>query len=152
VLARGEWLAAIEAIDTLRPGTLFIDIQMPGTCLDTEVLARVAHQLSCIHDRARAARRSRIRAWCTTYLLKPFAKSCWHITLERVRAALGEPPRTIAERFGEADESHADEPFVFCAQAFAELCRRCARYRGRSSRDYIAAHCGATQPPADIFT
>ena len=51
--------AAVEAIDTLRPELVFLDIQMPGL-LGTEVLARVQHQPFVVFTTAyRAARRDR---------------------------------------------------------------------------------------------
>ena len=53
MLAEVEWIecigeaangpAAIEAIDTLKPELIFLDIQMPGA-LGTEVLQRVTHR------------------------------------------------------------------------------------------------------------
>jgi two-component system LytT family response regulator len=101
MLASVEWVtcvgeaasgpAAVEAIDTLRPELVFLDIQMPGL-LGTEVLERAVHQPFVVFTTAYA--RHAVTAFelgALDYLLKPFGPDRLAATLERVRAALGEP-------------------------------------------------------------
>lgn len=101
MLARVEWvtcvgeaangLAAVEAIDRLRPELVFLDIQMPGM-LGTDVLSRVAHRPFVVFTTAYAQHAvTAFELGALDYLLKPFGPDRLTTTLERVRAALGEP-------------------------------------------------------------
>ena len=83
--------AAVEAINALRPELVFLDIQMPGL-LGTEVLARVSHQPFVVFTTAFAQHAvAGFELGALDYLLKPFGPERLAKSLERVRAALGEP-------------------------------------------------------------
>ena len=113
MLARVEWIscigeaangpATVEAIDALRPELVFLDIQMPGF-LGTEVLQRVQHQPAVVFTTAFAQHAvTAFELGALDYLLKPFGPERLSTTLERVRAAFGEPHAASAfDRFREA--------------------------------------------------
>lgn len=101
MLSGVEWLtcigeadngpAAVEAINTLRPELVFLDIQMPGL-LGTDVLQQVQHQPFVVFTTAFA--QYAVEAFelgALDYLLKPFGPQRLEATLERIRAAIGEP-------------------------------------------------------------
>jgi two-component system, LytTR family, response regulator len=101
MLAGVEWLtcvgeaasgpAAVDAINQLRPELVFLDVQMPGL-LGTDVLRRVQHQPFVVFTTAYAQHAaSAFELGALDYLLKPFGPDRLATTLERVRAALGEP-------------------------------------------------------------
>ena len=101
MLASAAWLsivgeassgpAAVEAIDKLRPELIFLDIQMPGL-LGTEVLQHVKHRPFVVFTTAFAQHATTaFELGALDYLLKPFGPERLAKTLERVRAALGEP-------------------------------------------------------------
>src|SRR5512132_3001097 len=86
--------AAVEAINRLRPELVFLDIQMPGL-LGTEVLRRVEHQPFVVFTTAFAQHAvTAFELGALDYLLKPFGPERLATTLERVRAAFGEPRGT----------------------------------------------------------
>jgi two-component system LytT family response regulator len=113
MLAGFEWVtvvgevasgpAAVEAINTGRPELVFLDIQMPGL-LGTEVLARVSHQPFVVFTTAFAQHAvTAFELGALDYLLKPFGADRLATTMERVRAALGEPNAVPAfDRLSEA--------------------------------------------------
>lgn len=96
--------AALAEIQRLRPELVFLDIQMPGL-LGTEVLRRVAEDgtpplvvfTTAYAEHALTA----FELGALDYLLKPFGAERLHATLERVRAALGEPAPPALERLAE---------------------------------------------------
>jgi two-component system LytT family response regulator len=94
---------AVQAIDRLRPELVFLDVQMPGLA-GTDVLARVAHQPFVVFTTAFAQHAvTAFELGALDYLLKPFGPTRFSATMERVRAALGEPAAHSAlERFGDA--------------------------------------------------
>jgi two-component system LytT family response regulator len=84
-------LAAVEAIEKLRPELVFLDIQMPGL-LGTAVLGRLTHKPFAVFTTAHAEHAvTAFELGAVDYLLKPFGIARLTATLERVRAALGEP-------------------------------------------------------------
>jgi two-component system, LytTR family, response regulator len=96
---------AVDAINAHLPDLVFLDIQMPGL-LGTEVAARITHQPCVVFTTAHA--RHAVTAFelgAVDYLLKPFGAERLSATMERVRAALGEPAMDgsldrISEVFG----------------------------------------------------
>ncbi|HVT57061.1 MAG TPA: LytTR family DNA-binding domain-containing protein [Thermoanaerobaculia bacterium] len=83
--------AAVAAIDALRPELVFLDIQMPGL-LGTDVLRQVRHQPFVVFTTAYAQHAvTAFELGALDYLLKPFGPERLATTLERVRAAVGEP-------------------------------------------------------------
>jgi two-component system LytT family response regulator len=96
-------LAAVEAINRLRPELVFLDIQMPGL-LGTDVLRRVEHRPFVVFTTAFGQHAvTAFELGAVDYLLKPFGPERLAATLDRVRAALGEPGATSAlDRYQEA--------------------------------------------------
>ncbi len=96
--------AALAEIQRLRPELVFLDIQMPGL-LGTEVLRRVAEAGTpplVIFTTAHAEHAiTAFELGALDYLLKPFGAERLNATLERVRAALGEPCPPALERLAE---------------------------------------------------
>ena len=101
MLADFEWLAvtgeaasgpaAVETIERLRPELVFLDIQMPGF-LGTDVLSRLTHKPFVVFTTAHAQHAATaFELGALDYILKPFGRERLGKTLERVRAALGEP-------------------------------------------------------------
>jgi two-component system LytT family response regulator len=110
-----EWLAvvgeasngpaAVETIERLRPELVFLDVQMPGL-IGTEVLRRLTHTpppfvvfTTAYAEHAATA----FELGALDYVLKPFGRERLGKTLERVRAAIGEPVQPSAlDRLKEA--------------------------------------------------
>ena len=111
MLADVEWIdcigeaasgpAAVEAIDKLRPELVFLDIQMPGIS-GIEVLRRVTHQPFVVFTTAFAEHAvTAFELGAVDYLLKPFGAERLRASLDRARAALGEPLPATLDRLGE---------------------------------------------------
>jgi len=97
--------AALAEIQRLRPELVFLDIQMPGMT-GTEVLRRLTEAGTppplVIFTTAHAEHAiTAFELGALDYLLKPFGAERLHATLERVRAALGEPCPPALERLAE---------------------------------------------------
>ena len=112
MLGAVEWLTcvgeaangpeAVAAINRLRPELVFLDIQMPGL-LGTDVLRRVEHQPFTVFTTAYAQHAvTAFELGALDYLLKPFGAERLATTLDRVRAALGEPTPPALDRLAEA--------------------------------------------------
>lgn len=83
--------AAVETIDRLRPELVFLDVQMPGLT-GTDVLRRVTHMPFVVFTTAYAEHAAAaFELGALDYVLKPFGRERLARTLERVRAAIGEP-------------------------------------------------------------
>jgi two-component system LytT family response regulator len=83
-------LAAVEAINRLRPELVFLDVQMPGL-IGTDVLQQVTHRPFVVFTTAHAQHAATaFELGALDYLLKPFGEQRLMKALERVRAALGE--------------------------------------------------------------
>jgi len=155
LLAEVEWIecvgeaangiAAVEAINALKPELVFLDIQMPGL-LGTEVLGRVRHQPLVVFTTAYAQHAvTAFELGALDYLLKPFGEERLLVALERIRAALGEPRGAAFDRFNEA-MSHApmSRLFVRSGRSIVPLAVD-AIDRFEALGDYIAAHAGGAQ-------
>lgn len=96
--------AALAEIRRLRPELVFLDIQMPGLP-GTEVLRQLAAEGRpplVIFTTAHAEHAlTAFELGAADYLLKPFGAERLQATLERVRAALGEPCPPALERVAE---------------------------------------------------
>ncbi len=98
--------AALAEIERLRPELVFMDIQMPGL-LGTEVLQHLLVRGSAapplvVFTTAHAQHAiTAFELGALDYLLKPFGAERLNATLERVRAALGEPCPPALERLAE---------------------------------------------------
>jgi len=135
--------AAVEAINSLKPELVFLDIQMPGL-LGTEVLERVTHQPMVVFTTAFAQHAvAAFELGALDYLLKPFGPERLAATLERVRAALGEPAALPAlDRLREAlARGPMSRLFVRAGGAIVPLSvSEVAWFEARG--DYVAAHAG----------
>ncbi|HEX7938298.1 MAG TPA: LytTR family DNA-binding domain-containing protein [Gemmatimonadaceae bacterium] len=82
---------AVQAIETLRPELVFLDVQMPGL-LGTDVMRSITHRPFVVFTTAYAEHAaSAFELGALDYLLKPFGGGRLGKALERVRAAIGEP-------------------------------------------------------------
>ena len=94
--------AAVEAINTLTPDLVFLDIQMPGM-IGTEVLRHVKRQPHVIFTTAFAEHAvTAFELGALDYLLKPFGQERLEKGLERARAVFGEPGVSPLDRMTEA--------------------------------------------------
>jgi two-component system LytT family response regulator len=150
MLAEVEWiacvgeaangLAALEAIDTLKPELVFLDIQIPGL-LGTEVLLRAQHRPFVVFTTAYAQHAvTAFELGALDYLLKPFGDDRLRATLDRIRAAVGEPRSSSMDRFSEA-MSHApmSRLFVRVGRSILPLAVDNIAWF-EAVGDYIAAH------------
>lgn len=139
----GSGSAAVEAMDTLRPELVFLDIQMPGL-LGTQVLQHATHRPCVVFTTAYAQHAvTAFELGALDYLLKPFGRERLAATLERVRTAIGQSDAPTAlermrETFGQDPVSRlfirsggGIVPVAVAAVAWFEA-------RG----DYVAAHVG----------
>jgi two-component system, LytTR family, response regulator len=113
MLAAHEWMqcigdavngvAAVEAINALRPDLVFLDVEMPGL-RGTDVLTRLNYQPFVIFTTAYGEHAvTAFELGAVDYLLKPFGADRFAAAMERVRAALGEPSTPPAlDRLAEA--------------------------------------------------
>ena len=155
LIAEVEWIecigeaangvAAVEAINALKPELVFLDIQMPGL-LGTQVLGRVQHQPLVVFTTAYAQHAvTAFELGALDYLLKPFGAERLAAALDRARAALGEPRTGTPDRLGEAF-GHAPMSRLFVRSGRSILPLAVAEVtRFEAVGDYIAAHVGATQ-------
>ena len=94
--------AAVAAIGSLRPELVFLDIEMPGLS-GIEVMRSLAQPPYVVFTTAYAEHAvAAFELGAIDYLLKPFGNERLQASLERVRAALGEPRATLLDRLGEA--------------------------------------------------
>ncbi len=138
--------AAVEAIDTLRPELVFLDIQMPGL-LGTEVLTRIQHRPFVVFTTAFAQHAvTAFELGALDYLLKPFGPERLASALERVRAALGEPQSATA--FDRLREALRNGPmsrlFVRSGSAIIPVAVKDVTWF-EAQGDYVTAHVGAAQ-------
>jgi two-component system LytT family response regulator len=83
--------ATVDAINSLTPELVFLDIQMPGM-LGTDVLRHVKPRPHVIFTTAFAEHAvTAFELGALDYLLKPFGQERLEKSLERARAAFGEP-------------------------------------------------------------
>ena len=155
LLAEVEWiacvgeadngLAAVEAIDALKPELVFLDIQMPGLS-GTDMLGRVRHQPLVVFTTAYAQHAvSAFELGALDYLLKPFGEQRLLVALERIRAALGEPRAAAFDRLTEAlGHAPMSRLFVRSGRSIVPLAVGSID-RFEAVGDYIAAHVGGVQ-------
>jgi two-component system LytT family response regulator len=138
--------AAVQAIDTLRPELVFLDIQMPGL-LGTEVLRHVEHTPFVVFTTAFAQHAvTAFELGALDYLLKPFGPERLAATLDRVRAAFGEPCDTPAfDRLREAMRSGPmSRLFVRTGGAILPVLVTSVSWFAAEG-DYVIAHAGASK-------
>ncbi|MEO5560548.1 MAG: LytTR family DNA-binding domain-containing protein [Dokdonella sp.] len=138
-------IAAVEMIDALKPELVFLDIQMPGL-LGTDVLRRLTHQPFIVFTTAYAQHAvSAFELGALDYLLKPFGEERMRATLDRIRAAVGEPRLSSFDRFSET-MNHAPMSRLFVRSGRSILPLAVADIAWfEAVGDYIAAHIGDAQ-------
>ena len=138
--------AAVQALDTLRPELVFLDIQMPGL-LGTDVLRRVTHRPFVVFTTAYAQHAvTAFELGALDYLLKPFGPDRLAATLERVKAAIGEPtPHPALDRLSEAlRQGPMSRLFVRTGGAIVPVpVTEVGWFEARG--DYVAAHAGPSR-------
>ncbi len=137
--------AAIEAIDSLKPELVFLDIQMPGLS-GIEVLRQSRHQPFVVFTTAYAQHAvTAFELGALDYLLKPFGEARLKDTLDRIRAAFGEPRSSSLDRIAEA-MGHAPMTrlFVRTGRSIVPIAIDNIAWF-EAVGDYIAAHVGPTQ-------
>jgi two-component system LytT family response regulator len=138
-------LAAIESIDRLKPELVFLDIQMPGLS-GIEVLRQLQHQPFVVFTTAFAQHAvTAFELGALDYLLKPFGEERLRGTLDRIRAAVGEPRASSFDRVTEA-MGHApmSRLFVRVGRNIVPLAVGDIVWF-EAVGDYIAAHVGSSQ-------
>lgn len=152
MLAEVEWLrcigeasngpAALAAIDQLKPDLVFMDIQMPGL-LGTEVMARVQQRPFVVFTTAYAEHAvTAFELGALDYVLKPFGAERLAATLDRVRAAIGEPLPPALDRLGEAlGQGPLRRIFVRNGRSIVPLAVD-SIIRFEAVGDYVAVHAG----------
>lgn len=152
MLAEVEWLrcigeasngpAALAAIDQLKPDLVFMDIQMPGL-LGTEVMARVQQRPFVVFTTAYAEHAvTAFELGALDYVLKPFGAERLTATLDRVRAAIGEPLPPALDRLGEAlGQGPLRRIFVRNGRSIVPLAVD-SIVRFEAVGDYVAVHAG----------
>lgn len=142
--------AALAEIQRLRPELVFLDIQMPGL-LGTEVLQRlrdigaVAPPLVVFTTAHAEHAITAFELGALDYLLKPFGSERLHATLERVRAALGEPCLPALERLAELlGRGPLTRLFVRSGAAIVPVAVDQVSHF-ESVGDYVAIHAGGAQ-------
>jgi two-component system LytT family response regulator len=156
MLAQIEWVtcvgeaangpAAVEFINTLRPELVFLDIRMPGM-LGTDVLRHVRHHPFVVFTTAFAQHAvTAFELGALDYLLKPFGAERLAMTMERVRAALGEPNAPPAlDRLREALSSGPmSRLFVRSGRSIIPIAVADVAWF-EAFGDYITAHIGGTR-------
>ncbi len=155
MLAEFDWItcigeaasgdSALAAIDSLQPELVFLDIEMPGIA-GTEVARRAQHQPLFVFTTAYAEHAvTAFELGALDYLLKPFGAERLQPTLDRVRAALGEPRVSALDRLGEAfGQAPMSRLFVRSGRAIVPIAVTDVAWF-EAIGDYIAAHVGAIQ-------
>lgn len=156
MLADCEWItiageaangiAAVESINRLRPELVFLDIEMPGL-LGLDVLSKVEHAPFVVFTTAYAQHAvAGFELGALDYLLKPFGPERLARSLERVRAALGEPNSVPAlSRLGEAlGKGPMSRLFVRVGAAIIPVAVNDVSWF-ESSGDYVTAHSGRSR-------
>ncbi len=138
-----DGLSALRVVDELKPDLVFLDIQMPGLP-GTELPARWQHRPTIVFTTAYAEHAvTAFELGALDYLLKPFGPERLQATLDRLRAAIGEPVPPALERF---DEAWRTQPisrlFVRNGRAIVPLAVAGVQWF-EAVGDYVAVHAGA---------
>ena len=142
----GDGLAAVEAIDRLRPELVFLDVQMPGLA-GVEVLRRVEWQPFVIFTTAFSQHAvSAFELGAVDYLLKPFGAVRLAAAMERVRAGLGEPadPAAVERLSGALAGGPISRLFVRVGGSLVPLAVD-GIWWFEADGDYVAVHAEASR-------
>jgi two-component system LytT family response regulator len=136
---------AIQAIATLRPELVFLDVEMPGLS-GIDVLRSLQHPPYVVFTTAYAEHAvAAFELGAIDYLLKPFGAERLLASLERVRAALGEPRAALLDRIGEAlSRGTMSRLFVRTGRSIVPIAVSTIAWF-EAVGDYVAAHAGDAQ-------
>ena len=136
---------ALQAIATLRPELVFLDIAMPGLS-GVEVLRRLDDPPYVVFTTAFAEHAiTAFELGAIDYLLKPFGAERLNASVSRVRAAIGEPRLSMLDRIGEAfGRGPISRLFVRSGRAVTPLSVLDVE-RIEAVGDYVCVHIGAAQ-------
>jgi two-component system LytT family response regulator len=135
--------ATVEAINTLRPELVFLDIEMPGL-KGTDVMRQLQHEPYVVFTTAWAQHAAAaFELGALDYLLKPFGPERLAVALDRVRSALGEPGGSTAlDRYREALSSGPiSRVFVRSGRAIVPIAVENVAWF-EADGDYVAIHTG----------
>jgi two-component system, LytTR family, response regulator len=155
MLAEVEWIhcagdaasgpEALQAIGALKPDLVFLDIEMPGLS-GIDVLRSLGQAPYVVFTTAYAEHAvAAFELGAIDYLLKPFGHERLQASLERVRAALGEPRAALLDRFGEAlSRGPMSRLFVRTGRSIVPVAVDAVAWF-EAVGDYVAAHAGGAQ-------
>jgi two-component system LytT family response regulator len=136
---------ALQAIAELRPELVFLDIEMPGLS-GIDVLRALPQPPYVVFTTAYAEHAvAAFELGAIDYLLKPFGPERLLASLERVRAALGEPRAALLDRIGEAlSRGPMSRLFVRTGRSIVPVAVATIAWF-EAVGDYVAAHADGTQ-------
>ena len=138
--------SAVQAIDTLKPELVFLDVQMPGL-LGTDVLRHIDHRPFVIFTTAYSQHAvTAFELGAVDYLVKPFGPARLAAAMERVRGAIGQPSSVDAiERLsGALGGGPITRLFVRVGTAIVPVpLDRVSRLE--ADGDYVVAHVGGSR-------
>ena len=138
--------SAVQAIDTLKPELVFLDVQMPGL-LGTDVLRQIDHRPFVIFTTAYSQHAvTAFELGAVDYLMKPFGPARLAAAMERVRGAIGQPSSVDAiERLsGALGGGPITRLFARVGNAIVPIpVDRVSRLE--ADGDYVVAHVGGSR-------
>jgi len=138
--------SAVQAIDTLKPELVFLDVQMPGL-LGTDVLRHIDHRPFVIFTTAYSQHAvTAFELGAVDYLMKPFGPARLAAAMERVRGAVGQPSSVDAiERLsGALGGGPITRLFARVGNAIVPIpVDRVSRLE--ADGDYVVAHVGGSR-------
>ena len=138
--------SAVQAIDTLKPELVFLDVQMPGL-LGTDVLRHIDHRPFVIFTTAYSQHAvTAFELGAVDYLVKPFGPARLAAAMERVRGAIGQPSSVDAiERLsGALGGGPITRLFARVGNAIVPIpVDRVSRLE--ADGDYVVAHVGGSR-------
>ena len=138
--------SAVQAIETLKPELVFLDVQMPGL-LGTDVLRHIDHRPFVIFTTAYSQHAvTAFELGAVDYLMKPFGPARLAAAMERVRGAIGQPSSVDAiERLsGALGGGPITRLFARVGNAIVPIpVDRVSRLE--ADGDYVVAHVGGSR-------
>ena len=138
--------SAVQAIDTLKPELVFLDVQMPGL-LGTDVLRHIDHRPFVIFTTAYSQHAvTAFELGAVDYLMKPFGPARLAAAMERVRGAIGQPSSVDAiERLsGALGGGPITRLFVRVGNAIVPIPLDRVSWL-EADGDYVVAHVGGSR-------
>lgn len=136
---------ALQSIAELQPELVFLDIEMPGLS-GIDVLRALRQPPYVVFTTAYAEHAvAAFELGAIDYLLKPFGPERLQASMERVRAALGEPRAALLDRIGEAlSRGPMSRLFVRTGRSIVPVAVSTIAWF-EAVGDYVAAHADGTQ-------